>query len=104
MKFKKILLVIALVLVIGLTGCVVKTTTTGGQTLTVTQLAQYNGQNGNKAYVAIDGKVYDVTNIAKWKNGMHQGLNAGLDLSTFINQSPHGKGILGNLTVVGTLQ
>lgn len=103
MKYIKVILVIALVLVIGLTGCAAKNPA-GTQTFTVTQLAQYNGQNGNKAYVAIDGKVYDVTNIAKWKNGMHQGLTAGLDLSTFINQSPHGKGILGNLTVVGTLQ
>ena len=103
MKFKKILLVVALGLFIGLTGCATKNST-GTQTFTVAQLAQYNGQNGNKAYVAIDGKVYDVTNIAKWKNGMHQGLTAGLDLSTFINQSPHGKGILGNLAVVGTLQ
>jgi predicted heme/steroid binding protein len=103
MKFKKIILVIALVLVIGLSGCATKSTT-GTQTFTVAQLAQYNGQNGSKAYVAIDGKVYDVTNNSKWKNGTHQGLNAGLDLSTVINQSPHGKGILGNLTVVGTLK
>ena len=104
MKFKQIKLILALVLVIGLTGCVAKYTTTGGQTFTVAQLAQFNGQNGNKAYVAIDGKVYDVTNNSKWKNGTHQGLNAGFDLSTAINQSPHGKGILGNLTVVGILK
>jgi predicted heme/steroid binding protein len=102
MKIRKICLVVALILVIGLSGCSAKPA--GTQTFTVAQLAQYNGQNGNKAYVAIDGKVYDVTNNQAWRNGSHQGLQAGVDLSAFISQSPHGKGILGNLTIVGTLK
>jgi predicted heme/steroid binding protein len=103
MKMKKLCLVAALVLVIGLTGCAGKSTT-GTQTFTVAQLAQYNGQNGNKAYVAIDGKVYDVTNNQAWRNGTHHSLQAGVDLSVAITQSPHGKSILNNLTIVGTLK
>ncbi|MGB7594443.1 MAG: cytochrome b5 domain-containing protein [Erysipelotrichaceae bacterium] len=103
MKLTKLCLVVGLVLVLGLTGCSAKSTT-GNQTFTVSQLAQYNGQNGNKAYVAIDGKVYDVTNNQAWRNGTHHGLQAGVDLSAFISQSPHGKGILSSLTVVGTLK
>jgi predicted heme/steroid binding protein len=55
-------------------------------------------------YVAVDGKVYDVTNSSVWKNGMHQGMAAGVDLSAFISQSPHGKGILSSLRVVGTME
>ena len=32
------------------------------KTFTLAQLAQYDGQNGQPAYVAVDGVVYDVTN------------------------------------------
>ena len=103
MKIKKLCLVAALVLMIGLTGCAAKSTA-GTQTFTIAQLAQYNGLNGNKAYVAVDGKVYDVTNNQAWKTGSHQGLQAGTDLSAAITQSPHGKSVLNNLTVVGTLK
>ena len=28
------------------------------------ELGKYDGQNGNPAYVAIDGVVYDVTNVS----------------------------------------
>ena len=33
------------------------------------ELGKYDGQNGNPAYVAIDGVVYDVTNVSAWKDG-----------------------------------
>ena len=29
------------------------------------ELGKYDGQNGNPAYVAIDGVVYDVTNVSR---------------------------------------
>ena len=32
-------------------------------------LAKYNGQNGNPAYVAVIGKVYDVTDSPAWTGG-----------------------------------
>ena len=32
-------------------------------------LALYNGRNGNAAYVAINGTVYDVTDVPQWRNG-----------------------------------
>jgi predicted heme/steroid binding protein len=83
-----------------------KTTASAGalQAFTKDTLAQYNGQNGNPAYVAVNGKVYDVSNIRPWKNGQHQGLSAGVDLSKAIEMAPHGLGILDTLTVVGTYQ
>lgn len=68
---------------------------------TASELAKYDGQNGNPAYVAIDGKVYDVTNASAWRNGMHKGVSAGADLSEEINQSPHGKSVLTSLPVIG---
>ena len=68
------------------------------------ELAKYNGQNGNPAYVAVDGIVYDVINAKSWKNGTHQGLSAGQDLTQAIKSSSHGKSVLSELPVVGKLQ
>lgn len=71
---------------------------------TTDTLKKYNGQNGNPVYIAVDGIVYDVTNVAKWKNGSHQGVTAGSDISQNIKSSPHGKDILKNIPVVGTFK
>lgn len=72
--------------------------------LTLEQLKQYDGKNGNPAYVAVDGIIYDVTNVAKWKNGEHNGYSAGNDLTDIIkNKSPHGVKNLEGLPVVGKL-
>lgn len=83
----------------GLTAC----SSPEPQTFTLEELAQYNGQNGNKAYIAVDGKVYDVSRIGEWAGGVHNGITAGTDASDFINQAPHGTSVLKNLRVVGTL-
>jgi len=72
-------------------------------TFALDELKAYDGQNGNLAYVAIEGVVYDVTNNKEWKAGQHQGLTAGNDLTADLAASPHGTTVLGNLTQVGTL-
>ena len=41
------------------------------KTFTKTQLAKFDGKNGNAAYVAYEGIVYDVS--SKWANGKHHG-------------------------------
>lgn len=74
------------------------------KTFTLDELAQYNGKNGKPAYVAVDGIVYDVTNIKEWKNGEHNGNTAGKDLTNAINSSPHGKSVLKDLPIVGKLK
>ncbi len=75
-----------------------------GLELTLAELAQYNGKDGMPAYVAVDGIIYDVTNLAKWKNGEHNGYTAGQDLTDIIkNKSPHGVVKLNGVPVVGTL-
>ena len=80
-------------------------TTTATGDLTLAQLKKYNGQNGNPAYVAIDGTIYDVTNVKGWSNGQHKGgASAGKDLSSIIDSSPHGRSVLANLTVIGKLK
>jgi len=54
-------------------------------------LAEFNGKDGKAAYVAYEGKVYDVSNIAAWKNGIHQGkFEAGKDFTDILNnEAPH---------------
>lgn len=71
--------------------------------LTLEQLAQFDGQNGNKAYIAVNGVIYDVTDSSLWPNGSHNGYQAGQDLTTFIMSSPHGLSTLSRIPIVGTL-
>ena len=66
--------------------------------MSATQLKAFDGKNGHKAYVALNGKVYDVTNIDEWKGGKHyKGMVAGTDLTPYISQSPHGAKIVNEL-------
>lgn len=85
------------------------TTQPGTQTteleLTLEELAKYDGKNGQPAYVAVDGIIYDVTNSPAWKGGGHNGFMAGKDLTQEIkNVSPHGVSKLGNVPAVGKLK
>ena len=73
--------------------------------LTLDELAQYNGQNGNPAYIAVDGVIYDVTNVPQWKGGAHNGFTAGNDLTEQIKTiSPHGLKVLGQVPMVGVIK
>jgi len=94
-----------------LVSCGTSSTSTGtnaaaatGKTFTLDELKTYNGQNGNPAYVAISGVVYDVTNANQWSKGKHQTVSAGSDLTSALPSSPHGTKVLANLPVVGALQ
>lgn len=72
--------------------------------LTLDQLKQYDGKNGNPAYIAVDGVIYDVSNVSRWKNGSHEGYSAGKDLTDAIKgKSPHGTSVLEGVPVVGKL-
>ena len=65
---------------------------------TATELAKYNGLNGEPAYVAVDGLVYDLS--AVFRNGDHHGFSAGQDQSLAFH-SHHDSQILNRFTVVG---
>ncbi len=72
--------------------------------LTLAELAKYNGKDGQPAYVAVDGIIYDVSAYPKWKNGEHNGYSAGNDLTEIIKtKSPHGVAKLKGVPVVGKL-
>lgn len=72
--------------------------------LTVAELAAYDGKNGNPAYVAVDGVIYDVTNVPQWSGGKHNGNTAGKDLTEAIKKAPHGTSKLEGLPVVGKIK
>lgn len=79
---------------------------TGLKVFDAAELAKYDGQNGNPAYVAVDGKVYDVTNVPQWRGGSHAGgtVKAGLDQTEALKRSPHGAKNLEGLPIVGLYQ
>lgn len=75
------------------------------QEFTLEELKKYNGKNGNPAYIAVNGKVYDVTNNSHWKNGEHHGYEAGNDLTEpLYNKSPHGDKVLSKIKQVGVIK
>lgn len=73
------------------------------QKFTLQELARYNGKNGNPAYVAVNGTVYDVTNNSAWAAATHFGLTAGRDLTGQFNSCHAAQQILNKLTPVGKL-
>lgn len=119
MSIKKYMMVPILMLSLALTGCtasvvqdtakkVVHTETlakhlNSNRTFTLAQLSHYNGKNGQPAYIAVNGKVYDVTHAPDWKNGQHHGILSGQDLTQAIVQSPHGTSVLSAVPIVGQL-
>lgn len=69
------------------------------------ELAEYNGQDGKPAYMAHDGKVYDVSESKLWKGGIHMRRHkAGADLTTDIQAAPHNTEVLDRYPQVGVLK
>jgi predicted heme/steroid binding protein len=75
------------------------------QEFTEEMLAQYDGNDGNPAYIAYKGKVYDVSASFLWKGGGHQVYHsAGRDLTEAVEEAPHGGAVLERFPVVGVLR
>jgi len=73
--------------------------------LTPEQLAKSNGSDGEKTYVAVGGKVYDVSDSDLWEDGDHMGAHdAGKDLTADLEDAPHGAEVLDDFPVVGEIE
>jgi len=58
--------------------------------LTASQLANFDGNDGRPAYVAFNGRIYNVSESKMWKGGRHlKRHQAGTDLTKMISQAPH---------------
>ena len=72
--------------------------------LTKEELANFDGETIKKAYIAVDGMIYDVTNNELFKNSPHNKLKLGSDLTEEFNKCHNGNiKLLANLPVVGIL-
>ncbi len=72
--------------------------------MTLKELAQFNGQNGTPAYVAVSGVVYNVSDSKLWENGNHEGAHqAGQDLTEALKTAPHVRSVVERFPVVGQL-
>ncbi|MBI2859755.1 MAG: response regulator [Chloroflexi bacterium] len=70
----------------------------------LTELQTYDGKEGRQAYIAFEGKVYDVTTSRFWKGGAHIKQHfAGQDLTGLVAKAPHGAESLLKVRVVGVL-
>lgn len=71
---------------------------------TMTELAGFDGRQGQPAYVAYKGLVYDVSGSSLWLDGDHQGMHtAGEDLTEAMADAGHGDEVLARFPVVGRL-
>jgi predicted heme/steroid binding protein len=75
------------------------------RTFTRAELARCDGRDGGPAYIAVKGKVYDVSDSFHWRGGRHHALHsAGADLTDSLKGAPHGSHLLDRVPAVGTLE
>lgn len=68
-------------------------------------LAGFDGTNGKPAYIAHEGKVYDVSRSRLWAGGIHMKRHgAGEDMTEDIQDAPHETEVLKRFPQVGVLK
>lgn len=68
------------------------------------ELRQYNGRDGAPAFIAYQGKIYDVSGSWHWQDGQHQVIHAaGCDLTDALETAPHDADLLDKFPLVGVL-
>ena len=73
------------------------------KSFTKEELRKYDGSNG-VAYIAFNGKIYDVSKSFHWKNGVHQVMHhAGCDLTAAFERAPHSPDTLDRFPIIGEL-
>jgi predicted heme/steroid binding protein/uncharacterized membrane protein len=72
--------------------------------VTEEELGRCDGRDGRPAYVAFQGKIYDVSGSRLWSQGVHQRRHqAGKDLTAEISAAPHGESVFQRISPIGTL-
>lgn len=72
--------------------------------ITRQELEANDGKNGKPAYIAYQGKVYDVSDSSFWMEGEHMGMhNAGKDLTDDLDMAPHRDENFNKVKFVGEL-
>ena len=72
--------------------------------MTREELAGYDGRDGRRAYIAVNGTIYDVTDSPHWQGGLHPpDHQAGQDLTEELLKAPHVRAVVERYPVVGAL-
>jgi len=71
---------------------------------TTQELESYRGAKGQRVYIAVKGKVYDVSGSPLWEGGEHMGAHkAGGDLTGEFEEAPHGEEVFERYPQVGVM-
>lgn len=74
------------------------------QEISQSKLSEADGKEGRACWLAVDGVVYEIEQGYKWIDGAHtesQLAYCGADMSSAIDQAPHGRTKLSQLRKVG---
>jgi len=75
-----------------------------GEDMTSEELRYFDGKEGRSAYIAYTGNIYDVSKSGIWLNGTHFFRHpAGIDLTDFLGQAPHGEEKILKMPKIGKL-
>lgn len=73
--------------------------------ITTESLPLFDGREGHKGIVSVDGKLYDVSDSRLWRDGVHlRKHQAGQDLTEALKGAPHSAEVLERVPMIGTLQ
>jgi predicted heme/steroid binding protein len=73
--------------------------------MTLAELAEHDGRDGRRAYIAVSGTIYDVTESPRWENGLHPpDHQAGQDLTEELSGAPHVRAVIERFPVIGTIE
>ncbi len=72
--------------------------------ITLKELQANDGKDGKPAWIAYQGKVYDISESSFWMEGEHMGMHsAGRDLTDELEMAPHGNEKFADIKLVGNL-
>ena len=76
----------------------------GNRRISESELKNFNGKDSRPSYVAIGGKIYDVSGSPRWAEGRHMGRHsAGEELNDGLTNAPHDEEVLSRFPLVGEL-